>query len=124
MRLLQFSSMDGLIARKCDLVMLDAFAMPMQSSPVLTVCSGPQVGLVPEAMDGRAPAIVVEALLWAEQDGALNGVPSGALRQTFVPERRFEQSFLIIGLNEKKSGKVRPRVELAIESQVSFCLTR
>lgn len=66
MRLLQFSAMDGLIARKCDLVMLDAFAMPMQSSPVLTVYSGLQVVLVPEAMDGGAPALVVEALLWTE----------------------------------------------------------
>ena len=92
--------MDGLIARKCDLVMLNAFAMPMQSSLVLTVYSGSQVRLVPEARDGGAPAVVVEALLWAEQFGALNGVPSGALRQTFLPERRFEQSVLIIGLNE------------------------
>lgn len=92
--------MDGLVARNCALVMLCAFAMRMQSSPVLTVYSGRQVGLVPLAMDGGAPALVVEALLWAGQGRGLNGVPFGAVRQTFLPERRFEQSGSIMRLNE------------------------
>ena len=70
--------------------------MSIQSSPVWAAYSGWQVVLVPEAMDdGEALALVLEALLWAGQGGGLNGVPSGALRQTLLPARRFEQSVLI-----------------------------
>lgn len=51
---------------------------------------------MPEAVDdGEALVVVLEALLWAEQGGGLNGVPSGAVRQTFLPASRFEQSGLI-----------------------------
>ena len=67
---------------------------------------------------------MLEALLWAEQGGALNGVPCGASRQMFLPAMRFEQSVLIMRLNEKKSARVKLTVELAMEPQVSPCLTR
>ncbi len=56
---------------------------------------------MPEARDGAGvAALVLEGLVWVEQFGALNGVPCGAVRQTLLPVRRFEQFGRISGLNE------------------------
>lgn len=95
MRLVQRGLTDGLICRKC--VTLRPDAMLEQVSPVFAVCSGRQVGFVPGARDGSDTPEPV--LFWAEQRGALKGVPCGAVRQTLVPKRRFEQLPWSVGLN-------------------------
>ena len=74
--------------------------MLSQVSPVFATSSGRHVGRVPGAMDGWAMfALVLEVLLWAGQDGGLNGVPCGAVRQTFPPEKSCEQLLWSVGLN-------------------------
>lgn len=78
MILVQAPLIDGLICWKYWGVKWYTRAILSQVSPVSAVYSGRQVVFVPEATDGAdVPALVLEALFWAEQDGRLSGVPFG-----------------------------------------------